>query len=231
MIITPDNSNIMPDTPSLLLPNKYYSAWVDGSYLDKNRNKAGVGIIITPSDAPKEPVLALAYNLSNLKIRQSKYTELWAATLAMEEMKDFKLKSLTFDSPITQHRIQGLRDNDFNEERVYKEWDEFPQLYERLSKIIGHHPDMELRHRKRSKEHMPDADKFSRISATRRIARVFSHANQMDIPCLYNIVGENGKVRDIRFYDRMESYDVPEYITGAYQAEDYPDPKVLEPDS
>ncbi len=210
----------MPDVPAIRLEDKPYRVWVDGSYLDKNRNKAGVGIIVTQADDPKTPILALAYNLSNLKIRQSKYTELWAATLAMEDLKDFEIKSLTFDSPITLHRIQGFRDNDFNEDRVFKEWDEFPELYKRLSQIIDAHPDMELRHRKRNKEHMPDADKFSRISATRRIARVFSHANEMDIPCLYNIVGENGKVRDIRFYDRMESYDVGEYISDAFQAED-----------
>lgn len=199
------------------LPDREYDLFVDGSFLDKNRNKAGVGVIVTPSKDIADYVvkddisLILGYNISSLKIRASKYTELWAATLALEDLKDFKINRLVFDSPVTEDRITSFRDQVYNYERILPEFLESVELYDRLMGVVDLHPDVELQHLKRERAHMPDADKASRVSATRRIARIFSMANERDAPCIYKILNQDGDVRSISFYDRMSNYDVFDY--------------------
>lgn len=215
MIITP-SEDVTYDVhgDEILLKSQPYDLFVDGSFHEKKRNKAGVGIILTPSkDISEHTVkddisLILGYNISALKIRASKYTELWAATLALEDLKDFKINRLVFDSPVTEDRITSFREHVYNLERMLPELYEVPGLYKRLYGVLDEHPDLMLQHLKRNKAHMPDADKVSRVSATRRIARIFSTANERNAPCVYKILNCDAEPREVRFYDRMQNYDM-----------------------
>ncbi len=192
------------------LPDGECNIWVDGSFLDKNRRKAGVGAVITDPNDDENMLLALAYNISNLKIKASKYTELWAATLAMEAMSEngITVKRITFDSPITKHRINGLRTGEINLERVLAEVEDMPDLYERLQEALEQHPDMALQHVNRKTDNMPMADCFSRIAAKRRIARIASTAQDENIPCYYHVLNGDGEVRQSFFYDSYDGYDL-----------------------
>lgn len=208
-------------TPNYELEDVPYNLWVDGSFLDKNRNKAGTGAVITRADdADLNPVFSFAFNISSLRIRKSKHTELWAATLAMEQLEGFTINKLTFDSPITGNRIEGIRTGDVNYKRLYAEWRETPDLYLRLKAALQDRDDMGIAHVNRKTELMPVADQFSRISANRRIARIFSTAHDNDVPCAYHILNREGNIRQSFFYDRMSEYDVDDYIKGPFQRGD-----------
>lgn len=199
--------------------NQKYNIWVDGSFLDKDRNKAGLGVIVSKSD-DQTPLLAIAYNISSLKIRKSKYTELWAASLALSDLKDLDIDTLVCDSPVTKTRIKNIREGISTKrgfERLTQEIEETPELLDNLQKALIHHPDIHIKHVSRKKENMPHADHFSRYAAKRRLARIFSTANDLDIPCLYKIVNRDGEPRQTYFFDKTENYDVDEYMKGRFQ--------------
>lgn len=197
-----------------------YNIWVDGSYLDKDRNKAGIGVIVSDKE-DNTPLFALAYNISGLKIRHSKYTELWAASFAMTDLKDLDIHQLTCDSPITKHRIKNIRHgiaNDISQDRIEAELEEVPELYEHLIRALSYHDDIKINHVNRKTDNMPHSDRFSRVSAKRRLARIFSSAQSLDIPCLYKIVNSDGEQRQALFFDRMENYDINDF-DNSYEPE------------
>lgn len=217
MKLAPESRDTDDDPSVITLPNVPYHIWVDGSFLDKDRNKAGAGALITRAEDEGTPVFAMAFNLSCLKIRDSKYTELWAAALALEEMAAFDVRKMTYDSPIIRHRIYGFRGDDEQSERVREERRDRPALYERLESALNQHPDMDIVHRKRNLEHMPVADTLSRVAAKRRLARIFSNAHDQDVPCLYKVMGRDRAARQSFFYDRMSEYDIRSFIQGRFQ--------------
>lgn len=199
--------------------DKSYQIWVDGSYLDKDRNKAGIGVIVSEKDN-KTPLFALAYNISNLKIRKSKYTELWAASLAMTDLKDLNIQKITCDSPITKHRIRNIREGittALGQERQDLEKDETPELLKHLKRALSHHPGIHVSHVNRKTDNIPHSDRFSRNAAKRRLARIFSSAHELDVPCLYKIVNQDGEHRQAYFFDKMDNYDMDDYIEGSFQ--------------
>lgn len=203
------------------IKDKTYAIWVDGSYLDKDRNKAGTGVIVSESH-DRTPLFSMGYNISSLKIRKSKYPELWAATLALEDLGDLSIDRIVCDSPVTKHRIKNIRDGIGTAkgfERFRAEYEEVPELFDRLRAALNRHPDIKVKHVSRKKENIPHSDHLSRNAAKRRLARIFSGAHDLDIPCLYKIVNQDGEPRQVFFYDNMKNYDIEQFIEGSFNDE------------
>ncbi len=138
----------------------------------------------------------------------------------MTDLKDLNIGKITCDSPITKHRIKNIRQEIITAKsklRFDAEKDETPDLFNHLIRSLSYHPDIYVSHVNRKTDNIPHSDRFSRNAAKRRLARIFSSAHELDIPCLYKVVNQDGEHRQAFFFDKMDNYDINEYLEGAFQ--------------
>ncbi len=176
------------------MAREHCQVWVDGSYYSEKKHKAGTAAIIQGPDPKDDIALVQAFNITKLDIRDSKHAELWAATLALEQMKNFNVERLTTDCPFVEKRIMEMRKGTLDEEKYNG------QLFDRLRAALGHQPDMELRRVRRDDERIPLADGFAKSAAKNRTDSFSARTKMVQAPCIYHKINERGNIARSTFF-------------------------------
>ena len=167
--------------------------WVDGSYYSDQKHKAGTAAIIQGPGLKDDIALVQAFNITQLEIRDSKHAELWAATLALEQMKNFNVERLTTDCPFVEKRIMEMRKGKLDGGKYNG------QLFDRLRAALDHQPEMELRRVRRDDERIPLADGFAKSAAKNRTQSFSARTEMVQAPCIFHKLNARGNIERSTF--------------------------------
>ncbi len=192
---------------NVILPSdEACDVWVDGSYFMDDNKKSGTGGVVTVANDPENVVLILAFNLTQMNISDSQVAELWAATLALERLKNANIARLTYDCSYTGSRIEEIKSGaDIVREKTAQRILGNPNLFRLLKHILKSHEDMELRRVDRSLELIPLSDKFSRYAAKDSEFNMRNRANEVGAPCIYRTLTENGQVDTVKRFSPSQN--------------------------
>ncbi len=210
---------------SISLARSNCKIWVDGSYYDTNKPKSGsAAVVLSPDDKEQRIAFIQAFNLTRANLRKSTDAELWGATLALEQMKNFNVTELITDCGFVKGKITSIMDDTLDPEQ-YRD-----QLYARLRDAIANQDDLHITQVKRSEQKIPIADKFAKAAAKEDFQKIAKHLPKVDAPCLFHHVSKQGRIKNTTLIQHLDQ-DIANDLDDFDGYKDHEDAPELEPHS
>ncbi len=181
------------------MARKSCQVWVDGSYYSEKKHIAGTGAIVQGPDDDDEVALVQAFNITKFKIRDSKHAELWAATLALEQLKNFNIEKLTSDCPFVERRINDIREGTLDEDKYQGE------LFDRLKAALANQENMKVNRVRRDVGNIPLADGFAKSAAKNRTQDFSAKVKKVQAPCVFHAMNKRGRIARSTFFYHPEA--------------------------
>ncbi len=164
--------------------------WIDGSFYSGENAKSGsAAVVMAPKDKEERVAFIQAFNLTRLNLQKSTNAELWGATLALEQMKNFNVTELITDCGYVRDKVERIMNNTLENE-YYED-----ELFTRLRDAIANQDDLHISQVKRSQQKIPLADKFAKAAAKENFNKISKHLAKTDTPCLFHTVSETGRIK------------------------------------
>lgn len=197
MQITPDEN---ADRPELRLAIKMSREgcriWTDGSFFGQDKNKAGGAAVVESTTKGTGGVAFIqAFNFTEVGLTDSHYAELWSATLALEQMKNFNVEKIVSDCPFVEKAIRDIKSGRTGHERYEQD------IFKRLEQAIANQDDLHVERVRRKEQRIPVANKFARAAAKYKLVHFPNHVENVDAPCLLHRLNERGNITQTTFFD------------------------------
>lgn len=190
-VIHDDTSTFDQQRVAISLARTSCKLWVDGSYYSADGHKAGAAVVVKPNLDTQEKQFAFiqAFNLTRMNLKKSTEIELWGATLALEQMKNFQVTEIVTDSQYARDRIEEVLEGRSDSTKHSGD------LFDRLKAAISNQDDLHVSWVKRDKESIPVADKFAKAAAKKDIEKIAKHLNGNRSPCMFHVVSKKGNIK------------------------------------
>lgn len=203
MKIIPDEDANRPELRlAIRMSREGCRIWTDGSFFGEDKNKAGGAAVVESTTKGAGGIAFVqAFNFTDLGLTDSHYAELWSATLALEQMKNFNVEKIISDCPFVEKSIRDIKAGKTGHERYEQD------IFKRLADAIANQDDLHVERVRRKEQRIPVANKFARAAAKYKLAHFPDHVENVEAPCLLHRLNERGNITQTTFFDNEPADD------------------------